>query len=97
MIQPAFQKNTISLQEFSRQLTKRQKKLSLQVQKYYEVVVALKKARQKQKLTQVELAKKARIPRTTVTKIESGKYNPTLSTLMSLASAMNKKLQVRVV
>jgi len=43
------------------------------------------------------LAKKAAIPRTTITKVESGKYNPTVSTLMSIASAMNKTLQIRVV
>lgn len=95
---PSFiRKQTVSLKIFSKNFTNEQKKISSQHQRYYEVLLALKLARKKQGITQEELAVKAKIPRTTVTKIESGKYNPTLHTLMSIASAMNKKLQVRVV
>jgi DNA-binding XRE family transcriptional regulator len=63
----------------------------------YYLLVALKKRRKELKLTQAELAKKANLPRTTITKIESGTYNPTVSTLMAIASAMDKKLEVKFV
>ena len=65
--------------------------------RYYDVLVELKKLRLKLGLTQEQLAQKAELPRTTVTKIESGTYNPTLNTIMVLASAMDKKIQLRLI
>ncbi len=65
--------------------------------RYYDVVKALKTLRQKLGLTQEQLAQKADVPRTTITKIESGSYNPTLATLMTLALAMNKRLQIQFI
>lgn len=41
-----------------------------------------------------EILKKADLPRTTITKIESGSYNPTIQTLMRISSAMDKKLKI---
>ena len=46
------------------------------------------------KYMMVLLAKKANLPRTTITKIESGTYNPIVSTLAAMASAINKKLEI---
>jgi putative transcriptional regulator len=91
-----FQK-TISLEEFTQGFTDKQKKIVENEMRYYDVLNSLKKIRKEVGLTQAELASKADIPRTTVTKIESGKYNPTLSTLMVLAQALDKQLQIRLV
>ena len=96
-IQKNIAKNTISLDEFSQDFTPEQEKVVANEIHYYDILVSLKNARKKLGLTQSELAIKAEIPRTTITKVESGKYNPTVSTLMSIASAMNKTLQIRVV
>ncbi len=88
---------TIPLRELARDFTSKQKKETVNIIKYYDVLVALKKARKDRGFTQQELAVKAHVPRTTITKIESGKHNPTLDTLMTIASAMNKNLQIKVV
>ena len=88
---------TIPLRELSRDFTSKQKKETANIIKYYDVLVALKKARKDRGFTQQELAVKAHVPRTTITKIESGKHNPTLNTLMAITSAMNKNLQIKIV
>lgn len=88
------QNNTVSIEEFSSKFTTEQQEIVTAEIKYYDLVIALKQTRKKLGLTQEELAKKANIPRTTVTKVESGNYNPTLQTLMSLATAMNKQLKI---
>lgn len=51
----------------------------------------LRQMRKEMGLTQEELAHKARIPRTTVTKIESGRHNVTIATLQKIASAVGKE------
>ncbi len=91
------EEKTISLEEFSKDFTDEQKRISENFTKYYSILLELRKLRKELGLTQAQLAKKAGLPRTTITKIESGAYNPTLNTLMQLASAMNKKLQVKLV
>ncbi len=90
-------KNTISLQDFARDFSSQQEKVAADEIRYYDVLIALKKLRKKMGLSQEQLAKKAAIPRTTITKIESGLYNPTLNTLMTISSAMDKKLQIQFV
>lgn len=87
---------TISLEEFSNGFTKEQKQIAENELRYYDVLMALKQARKRMGYTQQELADKANLPRTTITKLESGKYNPTLNTLMIVASAMNKSLEIQV-
>lgn len=89
-------KKTISLTQFSKNFTKEQKQIIKNEVRFYDVVVSLKNTREKLGLTQTELAKKANMPRTTITKVESGNYNPTLQTLMTIASAMNKQLQISI-
>ena len=64
--------------------------------KYYKMVISLKKARQSKGLTQQQLAKKANKSRTMITKVESGERNATLSTLMDIASAMGRQLEIRL-
>lgn len=89
--------NTITLEEFSKDFTFKDKKLIEVEVLYYDILVALRKLRKKLGLTQKQLAKKASIPRTTISKVESGAYNPTLQTIVNIASAMNKKIKIKLV
>lgn len=88
---------TITLDQFVQDFTPEQKRAMRNHVRYYDVLVSLKETRKKLGLTQEELAEKANVPRTTITKVESGKYNPTLNTLMNIATALNKTLEVRLV
>lgn len=49
----------------------------------------LKKIRTKKNITQTELAKTLGVDKSFVSNIENGKTNPTLSTITSLAQALN--------
>ena len=60
------------------------------------MVVALRKRREELGLTQEKLSKLSNIPRTTITKVESGTRNATLQTLMSLAQAMGSTFEVKL-
>lgn len=62
--------------------------------KYYELVIQLRELRQKVGMTQKELAQRAALPRATVVRVESGRRNATLETLMSMANAMGRDLVV---
>ncbi|HYD34627.1 MAG TPA: helix-turn-helix transcriptional regulator [Vitreimonas sp.] len=90
-------KKTITLEEFAKDFTLEQKQIVELELLYYDILVELRKMRKKLHLTQAEVAKRANLPRTTITKIESGSYNPTLNTLMTIASAFNKKLKIQFV
>ena len=89
--------NTISLEEFSKDFTEKQNLIVEEGIRKYDMLAKLKEERKKSKLTQTQLAQKAKLPRTTITKIESGTYNPTINTLSAIASAMNKKLKISFV
>jgi transcriptional regulator with XRE-family HTH domain len=53
-----------------------------------EMGATLKKLRLRKKLSQAAVAKRARLSREYVNKIEAGRYDPPLSTLNSLAKAL---------
>ena len=90
----SLEKNTISWSEYSQDFTSEQKSIIENEIVYYDALQTLKKTRKDQGLTQATLAKKANMPRTTITKVESGSYNPTLNTLMNMATAMGKRLRI---
>ena len=48
-------------------------------------------------MTQAELAKRAGIPRSNITRFESGNYNPSLEQLVRIAAALGMMLQVQLV
>lgn len=93
-LQKILGQNAVSLNEVFGNLTSEQEKIVENEMRYYDVLVQLKNLRKQMGFTQMQLAQKADIPRTTITKIESGNHNPTVGTLMSIASAMDKRLQV---
>ncbi len=90
-------KTTITLKEFNRGLSPDDRKLIEAEKKYYQVIVALREKRKKMGLTQEGLARLSNVPRTTITKVESGSRNATLQTLMALAQAMGKRVELRLV
>lgn len=47
-------------------------------------------------MTQAELARRAGIPRTNITRFESGNYNPSLEMLVRIAAALDVSLQVQL-
>jgi len=96
-LQQLLDQKTISLAEFSQEFTAEQRNQSEQVIRYYDVLVSLRQERKRLGLTQAEMAERAQLPRTTISKVESGKYNATVSTLMSMAAALDKTLQIRVI
>ncbi len=59
----------------------------------------LKRKREKQKLTQAALAKKAGLPRSTIARLESkkAKVNPTIDNLKKIANALDMELEFKFV
>lgn len=88
---------TIPLKKWNKNLSSNERKFIDTEKKYYHLVVTLKKKREKLGLTQEKLAKIAKVPRTTITKVESGSRNTTLQTLIAIARAMGKNLELRLV
>lgn len=84
----------IPARDFLSDLSPEERKQVEQEKKYYRLVVSLKQKREQLGLSQGELAKLAKLPRTTITKVESGSRNTTLETLMSMASAMGRDLVI---
>ena len=54
------------------------------------------RCRKIQGMTQAELAKRAGIPRTNITRFEIGNYNPSLEMLVRIAAALGMTLQVQL-
>lgn len=88
-------KLTISLKDFNADVTKEEQKFIEAEKKYYNLVVSLKKKRQDLGFTQEKLAELSKLPRTTITRVESGSRNATLQTLMSMAQAMGKSIELK--
>lgn len=53
-------------------------------------------SRKMQGLTQAELAKRAGVPRSNITRFESGNYNPSLEMMVRIAEALGMTLQVQL-
>jgi len=70
-------KTTTRLNDYLSDVTSDERKFIDQEKKHYEVVVALKKKGEELGLPQEELAKTSNIPRTTITRVESGNRNVT--------------------
>ena len=48
-------------------------------------------------MTQAELARRAGVPRSNITRFECGSYNPSLELLVRIAAAMGMTLQMQLV
>jgi len=83
----------VPLSELEKNFTEEDKKEK--EQRYYETLLAMKKLRERKNLTQQKLSRLSGIPRTTITKIESGNRNVTIDKLMSIAAAMDTTLVIK--
>lgn len=90
---PISKRNAITLSELRKGTTDDERKFINAEKKYYKIVVALKKKREELGFTQEKLSLLSNIPRTTITKVESGSRNATLHTLISMAQAMGKNIE----
>lgn len=86
----------IPLSQFLSDVTPEERRTIENEKKYYQFVVSLRKQRGKLGLTQAKLAQLSNLPRTTITRVESGTRNATLQTLMSMAEAMGKQFELRL-
>ena len=89
--------NAISLDEFESELSPEIKQLSDEFVRRYHLLIVIKNTRKALGMSQQQLADKANMPRTTITKIESGTYNPTVDTLMHIAAAIDKRLEINLI
>ncbi|MBN2016373.1 helix-turn-helix transcriptional regulator [Candidatus Dojkabacteria bacterium] len=64
--------------------------------RYFETLSSIKKLRKQKGFSQEKLAKLAGLPRRTIVRIESGQKNTTIDTLISIASAMEEELVIRL-
>lgn len=60
----------------------------------YQVARAIIAARLESGMTQAELAKKADLPQSNISRLESGTFNPTIQTLEKVAEGLGKKLEL---
>lgn len=89
--------SAVTLGNLNKGITDEERRFIESEKKYYRVIVALRKNREKLGLTQEKLAQMSQVPRTTITKVESGSRNATLHTIMALAQAMGKSVELRLV
>lgn len=87
---------TISIEEFAQDFTPEQKRIADEEIEYYYLLTQFKEAREKKGLTQEELAKRAKVNRTTLSKVETGNRNATIDTLSRLALAMDMRLDMKL-
>ncbi len=85
---------TLTLNQFKKRFNKNQQQQIQEEISYYDLLMKFKEAREKAGLTQEELAEKANVNRTTLSRIETGVRNATIGTLMKLAKAMNMDLTI---
>ncbi len=60
----------------------------------YEIVRQVILAREKQNMTQKQLAQKIGIKQSNISRLESGNYNPSLEFLQKVASGLGKELHI---
>ena len=63
----------------------------------YELISKAIDARLKSKMTQEEVAKKMGTTKSSISRFESGNYNPTIDFLIRLSNALGKQLKVSMV
>ena len=63
--------------------------MSVTTEQESKILQRLKKAREKAKLSQLELSYRSGVSQNMITYIETGKSSPTLSTLLKLTEALN--------
>jgi len=86
---------TTSLSEYKKQFSPDQLRNIKREVSYYDLLSDFKIAREKMGMSQADLAKKANVNRTTLSKVETGLRNATVDTLAKLSQALDLKLEIR--
>lgn len=60
----------------------------------YTIIEAVIEARIKKKMTQAELAERADTKQSSISRFESGNYNPSVEFLQKIAEALDKQLEI---
>ena len=89
-------KNTVSLDELTKDFTAEQWRIVAEERQSYELLLKFRQERRKQKMSQANLSKKAKINRTTLSRVENGIRNATVDTLSKIALALNMKLEIQL-
>lgn len=76
------------------QRNKEYQKLLQEEKEILDIAIQIIEARNKRKITQVQLAKKAGMPQSQIARIESGHHNITLGTLNKVANALNLRVKI---
>ena len=63
----------------------------------YKIIEEIILARREKNLTQKDLAELIGTKQSNISRLESGNYNPSLDFLQKVASAIGKKLEVRII
>lgn len=63
----------------------------------YKIIQELINLRLNENLTQEELSKKIGIPKSNISRFESGKHSPSIETLMRFAKGLNKKIDFKII
>ncbi len=87
----------VPLKEFEKRFSKEQLQKVELYQEYFHALDELRRLREEMGISQKELSERSGIPQETISRIESGRRNVTLDTLISIASAMGKKVKVNLV
>lgn len=88
--------STMTLDEFVKDFSPEQRRIVEEETRYYYLLTSFREAREKQGITQAELAQSANVDRVTLNRIESGLRNATIGTLDKIAHALGMKLEITV-
>jgi DNA-binding XRE family transcriptional regulator len=88
-----------TMEEVDREInwTDEQMKRIMDDVKYNRIAYTIREVRLSKKMTQELLAIKAKMPRSVISRIESGKKNITLETLMNIADSLDREVEIRFV
>lgn len=89
--------NTVSVKNLGSDFLADERKEIESRKKYLSVLMDLKAKRKEKGFSQEYIAKRAKINRLTLTRLESGEGNATINTLIKIAGAMDMCLDVRVI
>jgi DNA-binding XRE family transcriptional regulator len=85
---------TLTIKELTENFTPEQKRIMEAEVRYYDLLFSFRDAREKKGVTQEELARRANINRTTLSQVESGGRNATVSTVIRIARALDMDLEL---
>lgn len=66
-----------------------------ELQPEFAIIEAILRARMKKGISQKELAKRMKTKQSAISRLESGRANPSLNFLQRLAKALNTRLEIR--